>query len=1163
MVHVMALIHTTGSNYFSTSDGKPVYLTGSHTWNDLQNEGSSPNPAPLDYTAYVKWMEDNNYNFMRLWNIAEQPTGAAFATPWYTDPVPYQRTGPGTAADGNPKFDLTKFNQGYFDNLRSKVIEAGQHGIYTDVMLFEGWSLNSKGSSSNPWTYHPYNANNNINGINGDPLNTGNGNTIQTTSESQSILDLQKAYVRKVIDTVGDLPNVLYEISNESESGSTQWQYNMIDYVKSYQVSKGQNNPVGMTENNAGDGVLFSSPADWISPNYGSQYYSDMPANNGSKVILSDTDHLWGQGGDASWVWESFTRGLNPIFMDDLGQTGISLGGRTSFFDPDSYSVRLGMTETANISDKMDLTNALPHGDLTDTGYVLADLGKQYAIFDPDGGSLSVNLSAGSGSTFSAQWINVYTGAVVDGGTVSGSSNVTLTAPFSGASALFLDKTTGAPPPPPPLPVPDPTPPIPPTGTTYYVSANGLDSNDGKSPDHPWKTLDKVSSTTFHPGDSILLNKGDTFTGSLQLQGSGTTANAITLSSYGTGADPIISAGSNEEAIKLQNQDHWDISHIETTGGTRFGIYVTGDTPNKEFDGISIHDVKVHDVFGSSTPSPLSGLVVVLPQGQGTTFGDVKIDNVTAYNTNQWLGIHVGYNLTTNENATDIPLSHDIQITNSNVSNVGGNIITVFEGDNVLLQNNIAHDGGTVSTLAPTPNAIWTWRSSNVLVDHNEAYNMHTATNDGGGFDIDWGSKNVTVQNNYAHDNDGYGVAIIGFGGLTTSNSVIKNNIFSNNDLKQGGSDGEIFLWGDSPIDGVQIENNTVTQSPGTTSFAVDLTGGTLNPSSTNIFTGNKINSTGNFVKEDEGIFSLDNNTYVETGSSTPNWTYHNSAYSNFSNYQTSTGQDQHSTFDDGSSPPPPPPEDDLTPTDLMIGQGPDSLVLNVSQDHFKGSAQYTVSVDGKQIDGTLTAHADHAQGTEDVVTVNGDWAPGTHQVEVTLVNDLWDGTEWWTQSNGQPDGHDRNVYVEEATYNGIKVANSSLAIQSGGNPQGFTFVDSAPPIDQPPVIIDTSKEGLWTFAKSHLNEIDELDMTSKNKGNDLSVTLHLSLDPDGSGPLGESKYTTSMKHLSSSDLAFVKDYLAQPNVSLLDTNHTGNSTTLIFGHSSNDTASLNITEHV
>ena len=90
-------------NYFALPDGTPVYLTGSHTWNNLQNEGSTFPPASLDYTGYVNWMQSNKFNFMRLWNIAEQPYSAAWTTsPWYTDPLPYARTGPGLAADEIP-----------------------------------------------------------------------------------------------------------------------------------------------------------------------------------------------------------------------------------------------------------------------------------------------------------------------------------------------------------------------------------------------------------------------------------------------------------------------------------------------------------------------------------------------------------------------------------------------------------------------------------------------------------------------------------------------------------------------------------------------------------------------------------------------------------------------------------------------------------------------------------------------------------------------------------------------------------------------------------------------------------------------------------------------------------------------------------------------------
>lgn len=51
-------------------------------------------------------------------------------------------------------------------------------------------------------------------------------------------------------------------------------------------------------------------------------------------------------------------------------------------------------------------------------------------------------------------------------------------------------------------------------GTTYYVDSTiGDDSNSGTSPETPWKSLDKVTATTFLPGDTILLKSGSVWNG--------------------------------------------------------------------------------------------------------------------------------------------------------------------------------------------------------------------------------------------------------------------------------------------------------------------------------------------------------------------------------------------------------------------------------------------------------------------------------------------------------------------------------------------------------------------------------------------------------------------------------------------------------------------------
>ncbi|MGN6541546.1 MAG: PKD domain-containing protein, partial [Ginsengibacter sp.] len=76
--------------------------------------------------------------------------------------------------------------------------------------------------------------------------------------------------------------------------------------------------------------------------------------------------------------------------------------------------------------------------------------------------------------------------------------------------------------------------------TIYYISSSGNDSNNGTSTNAPWRTLDKVNSKIFSPGDNILFNRGDLFYGTLTINQSGTSGNPITFGAYGVGNNPVI-----------------------------------------------------------------------------------------------------------------------------------------------------------------------------------------------------------------------------------------------------------------------------------------------------------------------------------------------------------------------------------------------------------------------------------------------------------------------------------------------------------------------------------------------------------------------------------------------------------------------------------------------
>jgi hypothetical protein len=426
--------------WFTDGSGKAVFLTGSHIWQSLQDSGllvrGEPQNPPrvFDYDGYLNFLERHNHNFFRLWRWeVTQWTDGYTNKVEYCRPHPWLRTGPGNANDGEPRFDLTRFNPEYFDRMRRRLAAARDRGIYAAVMLFEGWEL----QFTDGWKHHPFHAANNINGIEADADGDGKGlefNTLGSGPMGRRILELQEAYVRKVIDTVNDLDNVLYEICNESFPGSTEWQYYLIRFVKEYEARKPRQHPVGMTFQYRGgaNAVLYHSPADWISPNPGdsTQSYIENPcANCTTKVVVSDTDHLWGHtGGDSIWVWKSFTRGLNVLFMEELLPS-------PTWQD----SARRAMGQARRYADRMNLAAMRPEQGLSNTRYCLAERGQEYLVFQHDRGEFTVNLKDAPG-LFAVEWLDIYRDRTIEAKPVEGGAVRTFTTPFPGPAALYLKR---------------------------------------------------------------------------------------------------------------------------------------------------------------------------------------------------------------------------------------------------------------------------------------------------------------------------------------------------------------------------------------------------------------------------------------------------------------------------------------------------------------------------------------------------------------------------------------------------------------------------------------------------------------------------------------------------------------------------------------------------
>jgi endoglucanase len=95
-----------------------------------------------------------------------------------------------------------------------------------------------------------------------------------------------------------------------------------------------------------------------------------------------------------------------------------------------------------------------------------------------------------------------------------------------------------------------------------------------------------------------------------------------------------------------------------------------------------------------------------------------------------------------------------------------------------------------------------------------------------------------------------------------------------------------------------------------------------------------------------------------------------------------------------------------------------DTIVLNMSEDHADGDAEFTVSVNGQLVGGDYQANALHASGDAGVVSLTGEWGSGVNDVEVSFINHAYG----------------RNLYVNSIAENGVTYAGTSASFPQNGS---------------------------------------------------------------------------------------------------------------------------------
>jgi hypothetical protein len=329
--------------------------------------------------------------------------------------------------------------------------------------------------------------------------------------------------------------------------------------------------------------------------------------------------------------------------------------------------------------------------------------------------------------------------------------------------------------------------------TDYYVHASkGSNTNSGTSINSPWQSLSMINELSLQAGDRILLSAGDEHFGNLELADvQGTKANPIVITSYTpnekqTPTHAHINAKGHLAGVLLIDSRYVDISNlsISANGGIfpeksarltaklkkrkaklhRVGILVF--TIDKgHYGNINIDNVEVKNIFANNSGFSRSYQETTSANGtQEYGFGmyfisykNTQLSHVTVNNSRVSNVSHTGIKFNGKLSISDVTLS------NNKVFDTGGPGMQMSGVSHSHVHHNEVNGSGSNKDTRnwARGSGMWTWGSSNIIVEHNKFLNAN-GPGDSAGFHIDFNCKNIIVQYNLSANNAGGFLEILG-----------------------------------------------------------------------------------------------------------------------------------------------------------------------------------------------------------------------------------------------------------------------------------------------------------------------------------------------------------------------------------------------------------------
>ncbi len=415
-------LHPENHHYFLFRGKPTVLITSGEHYGAVLN-------LDFNYAAYLDELHTHSLNHTRLFSGVYREVPNSFGITDNTlAPLPNRYVCPWARSDewgyydGGNKFDLYKWDDAYFERLKSFMTQASRLGIVVEMNLFCPFY------TVDLWKANPMNVANNINGI-GDC----EGSDVYTLKH-EDLTTVQEAVTRKIVKELQDFGNLYYEVCNEPYFGAVtmEWQHHIIDIIVNEEKDFAAKHLISLNVANGRAKIQNPHPAVSIFNFHYCHPPDSVEMNYGLNKVIGENetgfrckedvfyrtegwDFIVAGGALYNSLDYSFTyKHPKGTFLEHCSPGGGSpslrrqlkiLKGFIESFDFVKMAPDNSIIEGGQISSPLSGTPAQANI----TARALAEAGKQYAVYINGGTKVELKISLPKGR-YRAEWVNTKTG---------------------------------------------------------------------------------------------------------------------------------------------------------------------------------------------------------------------------------------------------------------------------------------------------------------------------------------------------------------------------------------------------------------------------------------------------------------------------------------------------------------------------------------------------------------------------------------------------------------------------------------------------------------------------------------------------------------------------------------------------------------------------------